>query len=384
MDTVRKIEPLKRFDLLRSPLLLLAVGVLLLNDFVLKAAFHNGLTGKLSDVAGLAAVTIFCCALWPRDVWRIGTGIAIFFTFWKSLYSAGLIEAANAVLPFAIGRTVDYTDLIALPVVWLVCANAHRLPLVDVGKLGVWLTAGVCLFAFTATSSVDEHAVTRTSELTRPATDAGLQALFDRVAEQQGLECHTCDLPSRGRSYWSKASPLVMLDLSFDADPPQRLYFNVFALTFNEKLPTADRQRVDRVAAAAEAALKAEFPGLDVQPWTAPRSRRLWIDLRLGPAGRTGAGDSLSDDGDYGRATVIMDEVAHRYGLRGSRGGYFLDAVLPRLKIVAFDIPADGSRVIWIDAWPEQSARQQALTDELLRRLRQAFGEERVVRRQDS
>ena len=72
MDTMSKSDPLKRFDLLRSPLLLLAVGMLLLNDFVLKAAFHNWVTGKLSDVAGLAAVTIFCCALWPRQVRTVG------------------------------------------------------------------------------------------------------------------------------------------------------------------------------------------------------------------------------------------------------------------------------------------------------------------------
>jgi hypothetical protein len=63
MDMARNDRSLKRFTLLRSPLLLLAVGVLLLNDFVLKVAFHNWLTGKLSDVAGLAAFTIFCGAL---------------------------------------------------------------------------------------------------------------------------------------------------------------------------------------------------------------------------------------------------------------------------------------------------------------------------------
>jgi hypothetical protein len=374
---------LKRFDLLRSPLLLLAVGVLLLNDFVLKAAFHDGITGKLSDVAGLAAFTIFCCALWPRHVWRVGTGIAIIFVFWKSPCSTPAIETANAILPFSIGRTVDYTDLLALPVVWLVCRAAHRLPLLDLGKIGVWLTAGVCLFAFTATSSVDEHAITRSSELTRPATDAAILSLFDRVAAQQGLTCQRCDLPSLGRSYRSTAPPYVTLDLSFDADPPQRLYFNVFTLTFNEKLPAADRQRVDRVAEAVQAALKADFPGLEVRPWTAPQSRRFWIDLRLGPVVTQDAGDVLIDVGDYARATAILDQVAHRYGLRGSHGGYFIDGVLPRLKIVTLDISAQGERTVWIEAWPEQFGRQQALTDELLRRFRQAFGEDRVVRRED-
>ena len=310
---------MRRFDLLRSSLLLLSVGLLLLNDFVLKAAFHNGLTGKLSDVAGLSAFTIFWCAIWPRHMRTVGVCITALFIFWKSPYASGAIDA-QAILPFAIGRTVDYTDLIALPVIWLVCGNANRLPLVDTGRIGVWLMAGVCLFAFTATSSIDEHKIARVSELTRPATDADIQSLFDRVAEQQGLECHTCDLPSLGRSYWSKAPPLVLLHLSFDANQPQRLYFDVSALTFNEKLPAVDRQRVDRVAEAVEAALKADFPSLELLPWTAPQSRRLWIDLRLGPVAAP-AGDALSAAGeDDGRATAIMDEVAHRYGLRGSGG----------------------------------------------------------------
>jgi hypothetical protein len=319
---VRKFQ-LKRFDLLRSPLLLLAVGVLLLNDFVLKAAFHDWLTGKLSDVAGLAAFTIFCCALWPRHVRAFGGAITVPFAFWKSPYASGAIEAANAVLPFAIGRTVDYGDLSALPVVWLVCGNAHRLPLIDVGKIGVWLTACVCLFAFTATSSVDEHKLARVSELTRPATDAGIQSLFDRIAAQQGLECQQCDLPPLGRSYRSTAPPYVSLDLSFDVDPPQRLYFNVFTLTFNEKLPAADRQRVDRVAEAVEAALKADFPGLEVQPWTAPQSRRFWIDLRLGP--------------------LAAKPVEHGEDLVGHRG----DAVIVRQ--FAF-VPAGAGLVVSDDA----------------------------------
>ena len=116
---------MKRFTACVSAAPSVAVGVLLLNDFVLKAAFHNALTGKLSDVAGLAAVTIFCCALWPRHVRTVGAVITALFVYWKSPYASDAIEAANAVLPFAIGRTVDYTDLLALPVVWLVCGNAH-------------------------------------------------------------------------------------------------------------------------------------------------------------------------------------------------------------------------------------------------------------------
>src|SRR5438128_688958 len=107
MDEEGKRNLMKRFDLLRSPLLLGAVGVLLLNDFVLKAAFHNWLTGKLSDVAGLAAVTLFCCALWPRHVWTIGCAVAALFVWWKSPLSQPALDMMNGFAPWHVSRTVD-------------------------------------------------------------------------------------------------------------------------------------------------------------------------------------------------------------------------------------------------------------------------------------
>jgi hypothetical protein len=40
-----------RARVFRSPGFLIAVAILVTNDFVLKNLFHNWLTGKLSDVA---------------------------------------------------------------------------------------------------------------------------------------------------------------------------------------------------------------------------------------------------------------------------------------------------------------------------------------------
>src|SRR5438552_2623668 len=127
---------MKRFELWRTPLLPLLAAVLLLNDFVLKPALHNWLTGKLSDFAGLAAITIFLAAIWPHHVWRVGVSVALLFTFWKSPESQGLIDLFNAIAPIQIGRTVDWSDLAALTAVGLVCLTTDRLPLIDSGKLG--------------------------------------------------------------------------------------------------------------------------------------------------------------------------------------------------------------------------------------------------------
>src|SRR5947209_5734459 len=102
---------------LRCPHILLSSGfliglfVLLVNDFILKQLFHNRLTGKLSDLAGLFIFPLFLAAFLP--CWRkhIYFATAAGFAFWKSIYAQPLIDGLNLLLPFSLGRTVDMTDL---------------------------------------------------------------------------------------------------------------------------------------------------------------------------------------------------------------------------------------------------------------------------------
>lgn len=42
-----------------NPVFLISLGVLILNDWFLKAFFYNSITGKLSDFAGLIALPFF-------------------------------------------------------------------------------------------------------------------------------------------------------------------------------------------------------------------------------------------------------------------------------------------------------------------------------------
>lgn len=53
----------RNFSILVSPGFLLCLCLLLLNDFILKSEFHNALTGKLSDFAGLFIFPLFFSAL---------------------------------------------------------------------------------------------------------------------------------------------------------------------------------------------------------------------------------------------------------------------------------------------------------------------------------
>ena len=118
------------------------------NDFALKPLFHNAVTGKLSDFAGLFALTLFVATLWPQHRRLAACVIAVSFTFWKTTYAEPLIEAWNAVAPFAFGRTVDLTDLVALPMI----------PLADL--VDVMLAVKAQAYLFEAANARHEHEYT--------------------------------------------------------------------------------------------------------------------------------------------------------------------------------------------------------------------------------
>lgn len=136
---------------------LVALLVLLLNDHWWKWTFSNGLTGKLSDVAGLVLLPLFLCAIKP-SWWRFFLLIsALSFCFWKSPYSQSLIDGYNQLAWIPIQRVVDYTDLWALWVLPLVGWFIRELPKQQSWQLGrssrvAGALGVVCLLAFSATS----------------------------------------------------------------------------------------------------------------------------------------------------------------------------------------------------------------------------------------
>jgi hypothetical protein len=112
-----------------APLPLLAVALMAVNDRWLKPAFHNTLTGKLSDVAICFFLPLYVSALlalvtrWPveRRV-AVGAGVtALLFTALKVSQPAAdlfcrLLLPLGAPLGLTAFRAVaDPTDLITLP-----------------------------------------------------------------------------------------------------------------------------------------------------------------------------------------------------------------------------------------------------------------------------
>lgn len=147
----------KRLTIFTSFWFLCCLGILLLNDFFLKSYFHNEITGKLSDFAGLFVFSIFWSVFFKKRKWIPFVLTAILFTLWKSAFSTPFINFWNSLQLFSIQRVIDYTDLFAL----LILIPAYYYQKLEfksyaktIFKYGV---ASVCVFSFIATSQPDDY-----------------------------------------------------------------------------------------------------------------------------------------------------------------------------------------------------------------------------------
>ncbi len=140
-----------KYYIFKHPVFICSLLLLIVNDHYLKAAYHNIITGKLSDIAGLFIFPIFWAVVFPRYKKHIYWITAIGFTLWKSELPQPLIAFFNH-YHIPLTRVVDYSDLFALIVLIpsyfffdkTKPANDHRLITLPV--------AVISLIAFCATS----------------------------------------------------------------------------------------------------------------------------------------------------------------------------------------------------------------------------------------
>lgn len=173
-----------RVYLLLSPGFLLSLLILVVNDHVLKQLFHNWLTGKLSDVAGLFAFALFWLAVLPRTWGRnILVSVGIFFVIWKTELSEPLLLLLNGFSTLSFDRVVDYFDLWALavlPVASWYARTASPLFLSQLAPIGV---GALSLVTFVATSKLNVITYSEenqpTYEFSEPAFTL-LQVINDR------------------------------------------------------------------------------------------------------------------------------------------------------------------------------------------------------------
>jgi hypothetical protein len=98
---------------LGNPIFIFSVFILILNDWCLKQAFSNELTGKLSDFSGLFAFPFLLSAILPRRAIKVYVFTSLIFITWKLPIVQPFIKGLNN-LGIPVGRTIDYTDYAAL------------------------------------------------------------------------------------------------------------------------------------------------------------------------------------------------------------------------------------------------------------------------------
>ncbi len=138
---------------LLDPVALAAVLVMVVNDWLLKGRAPAGLTGKLSDLAGLVAAPLIATAALDTAWWaaaRLGAPVDFSLRRWKLAAAAGAIGIAFAAVKLSPGAAhaleraaaaaglawriaPDPTDLLALPglalALWLGRREIARVPL---------------------------------------------------------------------------------------------------------------------------------------------------------------------------------------------------------------------------------------------------------------
>jgi hypothetical protein len=147
---------------LLSPGFLAGLALLLLNDFVLKDAFGNWWTGKLSDFSGLFIFPLFLYCFLPKPKAASFIFTTVLFLLWKTTYSQALIDELNLILPLTVGRVVDHSDfwaLFAVPLSYLYLLLLYRGSISSFRQQFVIRTIVflITIFSFTATTLVRDR-----------------------------------------------------------------------------------------------------------------------------------------------------------------------------------------------------------------------------------
>ena len=128
-----------------SPLFIVGVLILFINDFYLKQLYGNFLTGKLSDIAGLFVFPIFLTYFMPNHKTKIFITTALGFIFWKLPVADYFISTFNTFSFYQIQRTIDYTDyftLLILPFSYFYNSKVKLL------KNNVTIRVGILILSF--------------------------------------------------------------------------------------------------------------------------------------------------------------------------------------------------------------------------------------------
>lgn len=250
------------FDVFRQPAFLLALLMLISNDFYLKFHYPSLLTGKLSDFAGLYVFAQFIAAVTGARITWSAIASAVFFIAWKSPLATPLIEFANRYSPLQIQRVVDYTDLAALAVlplaVWLYDARTNwrwsfiKYPAGMLALLSIMATSVVMP---TYNLSLDLQS-RQDRKINIDATYAQLDDFFTR----RSIQCQFCLAGNSYREYYDEQGGIT-IHLNHD-DTDRKLFILFFARSYEPE--NIEKARTNKLQAELMDQLRPNFENITV------------------------------------------------------------------------------------------------------------------------
>lgn len=244
---------------------LLSLALLIANDTWFKYAWPGWITGKLSDFAGMALLGLLLFALFPRRVWVSSLLLAAGFLYWKSPASDPLIAAFNALGWWNAGRTVDYSDMIALAVLPAcqvgVQRVAPRTSPIPLRRLLAWPVTALTLAAMMGTTvmPLERRDGLRQAPTGKSWDHAKVAEAIRAVAERQGLTCSDCSRMPEAAVFSGDGQ------LRFRFISERELVFEMRARTGNLVLPNLSNSGmawIEETRKLLKSAFSQDFPGL--------------------------------------------------------------------------------------------------------------------------
>jgi hypothetical protein len=290
----------------------------------------------------------------------------------------------NWLAPVAFARTVDLTDLVALPMIPLAVWAGPRLepwPLPRTLQIGLAVLAPL---AFAATSQ-PRGIVRSTLDVSSVAAidEAALLAYLDEVAEEHGLRCAVCDSLAEGRVYSSSSGTAPDdLTVSFDA---QRRHLFYTTTAYGRRAHAA----VVRLSEDIQAGLEERYSGVMVIEFAdnfaaLPEASALFT-VRL-----PDEGELTVEKAEQAKRTfsTIVEEIVRAHGLRADEdqlvyytGRRFGASSYDReFILVPFSVNNTMMRVRVARQTPSYAALHETIKRELAARLAAEFGSAAVAR----
>ncbi len=257
-----------RFSVLTTWPFVLALTTLIVNDAWLKSEWPGLITGKLSDFAGIAVVMLLALHRVPQRRLLVFSVIAVAFAWWKSPGSQPLIDAVNILVPGTAGRTVDYSDLIALLVMPLCAGVARRaedfaLPGAGVRRMLLAPIGIATIFGLMATTlpPVQQDYKVRTIESSSELNRAKVAQAIEIVAREYKLVCSDCVDPLVRARFEGKG-----FELSYVFDDARTVVFKVWGPS-DGFVGHGNRDKLDRLRTDLKKQLRDAQVGLEfIQP----------------------------------------------------------------------------------------------------------------------